>query len=78
MCHKTAGLVANFLEAHDISTIVVGTMAHLLDAVPRALVTPHSDAPLGAPGDEERHRQVLSKAIEVLRFSTRRGEPIRI
>jgi|GEM_PF-905467 len=78
MCHKTAGLVANFLEANDISTIVVGTMQHLLETVPRALVTPHSDAPIGPPGHKERHREVLSKAMEILRFSTQRGGPTRI
>jgi hypothetical protein len=45
MCHKTASLVANALEAGGIATVVIGTMHKPLEAVARAVVTHHINAP---------------------------------
>ena len=72
MCHKTAGLVANIFENAGIATVVVGTMEPLLRSVPRALVTPHGDAPIGPPGDRMRQRAVIENAVALLRNAPQR------
>ncbi|NNM98867.1 MAG: hypothetical protein HKL91_03595 [Candidatus Eremiobacteraeota bacterium] len=59
----------------DISTIVIGTMPKLLETLPRALVTPYGDAPIGPPGNEVLHLQVISQAIGILRGATQRTAP---
>lgn len=74
MCHKTAGLVANALEASGISTIVIGTLHHPLLAVPRSLVTPYRDMPCGPPHAHDTHRAVVSRAIELLYRTSRTME----
>ena len=75
MCHYTASLVARALESHGIPTVIVGTMRSSLVNVPRALVTPYTDAPMGPPGEREIQRAVVAGALELLREAQ---EPVKV
>ncbi|TAM58900.1 hypothetical protein EPN52_09690 [bacterium] len=75
MCHYTASLVARALESAGIPTVIVGTMRSSLVNVPRALVTPYADAPMGPPGAPIVHRAVAASALELLRAAQ---EPVKI
>lgn len=69
MCHKTAGLAARALEAAGIATVIIGTMHKPMESVPRAVVTPYVGAPVGPPGDEAMHREVVERALHLLRHA---------
>lgn len=66
MCHKTASLAANALEASGIATVVIGTLHQPLLSAPRSLVTPYRDAPCGPPNDNDTHRAILRQAVDML------------
>lgn len=67
MCHKTAGLAARALESAGIATVVIGTMHKPMESVPRAVVTPYVGAPVGPAGDTEMHREIVARALQLLR-----------
>lgn len=70
MCHKTAGLVARGLERAGIATVVIGTMHKPMELVPRAVVTPFIDCPIGPAGDKDIQRNIVAKALHLLRSAT--------
>ena len=69
MCHQTVSLVARYLEAHGIATIVMGCAKDIVEhcGVPRFLF---SDFPLGnaagKPFDVDSQRFTLELALRVL------------
>ena len=69
MCHQTVSLVARHLEAHGISTVIMGCAKDIVEhcGVPRFLF---SDFPLGnsagLPFDLESQAQTLELALRVL------------
>jgi hypothetical protein len=69
MCHKTAGLVARGFEEAGIATVIVGTMHKPMESVPRAVVTRYIDAPVGPPGDAAMHREIVARALHLLRYA---------
>lgn len=69
MCHKTAGLVARGFEEAGIPTVIVGTMHKPMESVPRAVVTRYIDAPVGPPGDAAMHREIVARALHLLRYA---------
>jgi hypothetical protein len=73
----SVGHVARLLEEAGIATVIVASEAFRLRlesmAVPRLLVTPHPmGRPLGPPGDQARHREVIRAALRLLE----RGEKV--
>ena len=69
MCHQTVSLAARHLEAHGISTVIMGCAKDIVEhcGVPRFLF---SDFPLGnsagRPFDVESQAQTLGLALRVL------------
>ena len=69
MCHQTVSLAARHLEAHGISTVIMGCAKDIVEhcGVPRFLF---SDFPLGnsagRPFDVESQAQTLALALRVL------------
>ena len=69
MCHQTVSLAARYLEAHGISTVIMGCAKDIVEhcGVPRFLF---SDFPLGnsagRPFDVESQAQTLELALRVL------------
>jgi hypothetical protein len=69
VCHQTVSLVARHLEAHGISTVIMGCAKDIVEhcGVPRFLF---SDFPLGnstgKPFDVESQRTTLELALQVL------------
>ena len=69
MCHQTVSLAARHLEAHGISTVIMGCAKDIVEhcGVPRFLF---SDFPLGnsagRPFDVESQAQTLALALQVL------------
>ena len=69
MCHQTVSLAARHLEAHGISTVIMGCAKDIVEhcGVPRFL---WSDFPLGnsagRPFDVESQAQTLALALRVL------------
>ena len=69
MCHQTVSLAARHLEAHGISTVIMGCAKDIVEhcGVPRFLF---SDFPLGnsagRPFDAESQAQTLALALRVL------------
>ena len=69
MCHQTVSLAARHLEAHGISTVIMGCAKDIVEhcGVPRFLF---SDFPLGnsagRPFDVESQAQTLELALRVL------------
>ena len=69
MCHQTVSLAARHLEAHGISTVIMGCAKDIVEhcGVPRFLF---SDFPLGNSGgrpfDVESQAQTLALALRVL------------
>ena len=69
MCHQTVSLVARYLEAHGIPTVVMGCAKDIVEhcGVPRLLF---SDFPLGnaagKPFDVASQRATLELALQVL------------
>ncbi len=69
MCHQTVSLAARHLEAHGISTVIMGCAKDIVEhcGVPRFLF---SDFPLGnsagRPFDVESQAQTLTLALRVL------------
>ena len=69
MCHQTVSLVARHLEAHGISTVIMGCAKDIVEycGVPRFLF---SDFPLGNSGgrpfDVASQRETLELALRVL------------
>ncbi len=69
MCHQTVSLAARHLEAHGISTVIMGCAKDIVEhcGVPRFL---WSDFPLGnsagRPFDVESQAQTLELALRVL------------
>jgi D-proline reductase (dithiol) PrdB len=69
VCHQTVGLAARHLEAHGISTVIMGCAKDIVEhcGVPRFL---WSDFPLGnscgRPFDVESQAQTLELALRVL------------
>ena len=69
MCHQTVSLAARHLEAHGISTVIMGCAKDIVEhcGVPRFLF---SDFPLGnsagRPFDTASQAQTLELALEVL------------
>ena len=69
MCHQTVGLVARHLEAHGISTVIMGCAKDIVEhcGVPRFL---WSDFPLGnsagRPFDFQSQAETLELALRVL------------
>ncbi|TAM90565.1 hypothetical protein EPN42_05760 [bacterium] len=67
-------MAARALESAGIPTVIIGTMRSSLVDVPRALVTPYADAPMGPAGAREVHRAVVASALDLLRQAE---EPIK-
>jgi len=69
VCHQTVSLAARHLEAHGISTVIMGCAKDIVEhcGVPRFLF---SDFPLGnsagRPFDVESQAQTLALALQVL------------
>lgn len=69
MCHQTVSLVARYLEAHGIPTVIMGCAKDIVEhcGVPRFVF---SDFPLGnsagKPGDVASQRLTLELALRVL------------
>ena len=69
MCHQTVSLAARHLEAHGISTVIMGCAKDIVEfcGVPRFLF---SDFPLGnsagRPFDVESQQQTLELALQLL------------
>lgn len=72
VCHQTLSLVARYLEAEGIATVLLGCAKDVVEhcGVPRFLF---SDFPLGnaagKPHDPESQRQTLSLALELLQHA---------
>lgn len=73
VCHQSAALVANHLEASGIATVVMGCARDIVEhvGVPRLLF---NDLPLGnaagPPGDEAAQRHIAMLALELLHDAT--------
>ena len=69
MCHQTVGLIARYLEANGLPTVIMGAAKDIVEhcGVPRFL---WSDFPLGNPGgrpfDVDSQAQTLELALRVL------------
>jgi hypothetical protein len=69
VCHQTVGLIARYLEAHGIPTVIMGCAKDIVEhcGVPRFLF---SDFPLGnaagKPFDVASQRQTLELALRLL------------
>jgi len=72
VCHQTLSLVARYLEAHGIATVILGCAKDIVEhcGVPRFVF---SDFPLGnaagKPHDQQSQRDTLALALEVLAFA---------
>ncbi len=78
MCHVSVGHVARTIESAGLPTVAVYVQAFEKVArdmrLPRVLLTAHPlGRPLGAPGDRERQRAVLSAALDLLAGATANG-----
>jgi hypothetical protein len=67
----SVGHVARVFEESGISTVIVAVKAFRASmevmSLPRVLLTPHPmGRPLGAPGDQERQREVIMAALNLL------------
>jgi len=73
VCHQSAALVANHLEASGIATVVMGCARDIVEhvGVPRLLF---NDLPLGnaagPPGDKAAQRRIATLALELLQVAT--------
>ena len=69
MCHQTVSLVARYLEANGISTVVFGAARDIVEhvGVPRLV---HTDFPLGSPcgepHDAAQQREILEIGFKLL------------
>ena len=72
VCHQTLSLVARYLEAHGIATVILGCAKDIVEhcGVPRFVF---SDFPLGnaagKPHDQQSQRDTLALALDVLVFA---------
>ena len=71
MCHVSVGHVARAFEAAGVPTtaIYVSAFRHVAEemALPRVLITRHPfGRPVGAAGDFDRQREVVSAALELV------------
>ena len=71
MCHVSVGHLARLIEEAGIPTVAIYVQAFAPVAermrLPRVLVTRHPvGRPLGAPGDAEGQREVVSSALGLL------------
>lgn len=68
MCHQTVSLIARYLEAHGIPTVIMGCARDIVEqaGVPRFV---WSDFPLGnsagKPNDRDSQRQTLALALDL-------------
>lgn len=80
MCHVSVGHVARLAEEAGIPTVGIYVKAFAFHArnlrLARTVVTRHfMGRPLGAPGDVERHREVMRTALGLLE-SAEQGETL--
>ncbi len=69
MCHQTVSLVARFLEAHGLPTVVVGSARDVVEhcGVPRFVFTDFPlGNPCGHPGRADMQREVVRLALSQL------------
>ncbi len=77
LCVQTVCLLAREIEASGIPTVTLTLIPELSDFVgaPRALAVKFPfGAPAGDPGNEELHRQVLARALELAASAVQAGE----
>jgi D-proline reductase (dithiol) PrdB len=73
VCHQTVSLVARYLEANGLPTVVVGSARDIVEecGVPRFVF---SDFPLGnpcgVPFDRAMQRAIVGTALDVLEHAT--------
>lgn len=69
MCHQTVSLVARYLEAHGLPTVVMATARDIVENVGVARCV-FADFPLGNPCGEpyqpDMQRQLVSMALDLL------------
>jgi D-proline reductase (dithiol) PrdB len=73
VCHQTVSLVARYLEANGMPTVVIATARDIVEsaAVPRLLFVDFPlGAPCGEPGNAAQQREVLEMAFRLLETAT--------
>ncbi len=71
------GLIAHFIESHDIPTLVIGTALDIMAKVPppRAVFVDHPvGRTFGRPGDRRKQEEILSEALGELAKFTASGQ----
>ncbi len=69
VCHQSLSLVARYLEANGVPTVLVGSARDIVEeiGVPRFLfVDGPLGYPFGRPGDAAQQRQVCAEALDLL------------
>jgi hypothetical protein len=75
VCHVSVGHVARAVEEAGIPTVSIYVRAfrHVVEEMklPRTVVVKHPmGRPLGAPGDADRHTEVVDAALDLLATAT--------
>lgn len=75
MCHVSVGHVQRAVEEAGIPTVSIYVQAfrHIVEEMklPRTVVVKHPmGRPLGAPGDADRHTEVVDTALDLLETAT--------
>ena len=79
MCHQTVSLIARYLEAHEVPTVIMGCARDIVEhaGVPRFVF---SDFPLGnsagKPNDQASQRATLQLALDLFDAATGPGSTV--